>query len=56
MQLAVLFGAFLSILLGTMAPFVILIVLKTLVDVAVHVAIDVRDQTAADAASPAAVR
>jgi hypothetical protein len=39
-----------------MAPFVILIVLKTMVDVAVHFAVDVRDQTAADAALPAAVR
>jgi Family of unknown function (DUF6498) len=47
MQLAVLFGAFLSILLGTMAPFVILIVLKTAADAAVHLAVDLRDQPAA---------
>jgi Family of unknown function (DUF6498) len=57
MQLAVLFGGFLSILLGTMAPFVLLIVLKTVVDVAVHIAVDFRDRppTGADA-SPVTLR
>ena len=55
MQLAVLFGGFLSILLGTMAPFVILIVLKTVADVAVHLAVDLRDQPAAIATSTVAV-
>jgi hypothetical protein len=55
MQLAVLFGGFLSVLLGTMAPFVILIVLKTLVDVAVHLAVDLRDRPATIAASTVAV-
>ena len=55
MQLAVLFGGFLSILLGTMAPFVILIVLKTLADVAVHLAVDLRDQPAVIATSTVAV-
>jgi hypothetical protein len=44
MQIAIIFGAFLSMLLGTMAPFVILILLKTAADVAVHLAIDLRDQ------------
>jgi hypothetical protein len=44
MQIAIIFGAFLSMLLGTMAPFVILILLKTAVDVAVHLAVDLRDQ------------
>jgi uncharacterized protein DUF6498 len=56
MQLAVLFGGFLSILLGTMAPFVLLIVLKTLVDVAVHIAVDFHDRPATAAASTVVVR
>jgi hypothetical protein len=57
MQLAIILGAFLSTLLGTMAPFVILILLKTAVDAAVHVAVDVREQSAASgAAAPATVR
>jgi hypothetical protein len=57
MQLAIILGAFLSTLLGTMAPFVILILLKTAVDAAVHVAVDVREQSAAGgAAAPATVR
>jgi hypothetical protein len=56
MQLAIIIGAFLSGLLGTMAPFVIMIVLKTAADVAVHLAVDVRDQAASTAAvSSAAV-
>jgi Family of unknown function (DUF6498) len=56
MQLAVLFGGFLSILLGTMAPLVILILLKTAVDVAVHIAVDLCDQPAAGSAAPAVPR
>jgi hypothetical protein len=56
MQLAVLFGGFLSMLLGTIAPFVILILLKTLVDVAVHRTVDFRDRPAVGPASPAAAR
>jgi len=56
MQLAVLFGGFLSILLGTMAPLVILIVLKTVVDVAVHLAVDLHDRPAAGSAAPVAAR
>jgi hypothetical protein len=46
MQLAIILGAFLSMLLGTMAPFVILIVLKTAADVVVHLAVDLREQPA----------
>jgi hypothetical protein len=53
MQIAIILGAFLSILLGTMAPFVILIVLKTAVDVAIHLAVDLREQPPAGA-TPAA--
>jgi hypothetical protein len=49
MQIAIIFGAFLSMLLGTMAPLVIMIVLKTIMDVAVHLAVDLRDQPAAGA-------
>jgi hypothetical protein len=49
MQIAIILGAFLSMLLGSMAPFVILIVLKTADDVAVHLAVDLRDQPAAGA-------
>jgi hypothetical protein len=50
MQLAIILGGFLSILLGSMAPFVILILLKTVADVAVHLAVDLREQPAAGAA------
>ncbi|HEV3184431.1 MAG TPA: DUF6498-containing protein [Xanthobacteraceae bacterium] len=46
MQLAIILGAFLSMLLGTLAPFVILIVLKTAADVVVHLAVDLREQPA----------
>jgi hypothetical protein len=55
MQIAIIFGAFLSILLGSMAPFVILILLKTVVDVAIHLAVDLREQSAPGAAAAAAV-
>jgi hypothetical protein len=55
MQIAIIFGAFLSILLGSMAPFVILIVLKTVIDVAIHLAVDLREQSAPGAAAAAAV-
>lgn len=55
MQLAVLFGGFLSTLLGSMAPFVTLILLKTLADMAVHMAVDFRGRLATGAASTVAV-
>ena len=45
MQIAIIFGGFLSMLLGSMAPFVILILLKTAVDVALHLALDLHEQT-----------
>jgi hypothetical protein len=51
MQLAIILGGFLSVLLGSMAPFVILIVLKTAVDVVLHLAVDLREQTAPGAAT-----
>lgn len=54
MQLAIILGAFLSILLGSMAPFVILILLKTAVDVAIHLAVDLREQAAGARATAAA--
>ena len=53
MQLAISLGAFLSILLGSMAPFVILILLKTAVDAALHLAVDLREQSAVRAAPSA---
>jgi hypothetical protein len=53
MQMAIIFGAFLSTLLGTMAPFVILILLKTVADVVVHLAVDLREQSDAGAAAAA---
>lgn len=40
MQLAIIFGAWLSIELGSMAPLVLLIALKTVVDLVVHLATD----------------
>jgi hypothetical protein len=49
MQIAIILGAFLAIALGSMAPFVILILLKTAVDVVIHLVVDLREQ-----ASPAA--
>jgi hypothetical protein len=55
MQMAIIFGAFLSRLLGTMAPFVILILLKTVADVVVHLAVDLRERPEAGAAAPAAL-
>jgi Family of unknown function (DUF6498) len=56
MQLAIILGAFLSTLLGTMAPLVIMILLKTMADVAVHLTVDLRDRSVTTAAvSPAAV-
>jgi len=45
MQIAIILGGFLSILLGSMAPFVILILLKTAVDVAIHLVVDLREQS-----------
>jgi hypothetical protein len=51
MQLAIIVGGFLSILLGSMAPFVILIVLKTAVDTVMHLAVDLREQSALGAAA-----
>jgi hypothetical protein len=56
MQIAIILGGFLSMLLGSMAPFVILILLKTAVDVAIHIAVDFRDRPAAGGAAPAAAR
>jgi Family of unknown function (DUF6498) len=53
MQLAIILGAFLSVLLGSMAPFVILILLKTAVDVVIHLAVDLREQAAPCAAAAA---
>ncbi|HEV2957219.1 MAG TPA: DUF6498-containing protein [Xanthobacteraceae bacterium] len=53
MQLAIIVGGFLSVLLGTMAPFVILIVLKTAVDVALHLAVDLREHSAPGTAAAA---
>jgi uncharacterized protein DUF6498 len=55
MQMAIIFGAFLSALLGTMAPFVILILLKTAVDAALHLAVDLREQSGPRAAAPSAM-
>ena len=56
MQVTIILGAFLSTLLGTMAPLVILILLKTAADAVVHLAIDVREQSPAGAATPVAAR
>ena len=42
-------------LLGSMAPFVILILLKTAVDVAIHLVVDLREQSAPGASAAAAV-
>ena len=53
MQIAIILGAFLSILLGSMAPFVILILLKTAVDVAIHLVVDLREQSAPGAVAAA---
>ena len=55
MQLAIIVGGFLSILLGTMAPFVILILLKTAVDVVLHLAVDLREQSGAGAAASSTI-
>ena len=55
MQMAIIFGAFVSTLLGSMAPFVILILLKTAVDAAFHLAVDLREQSADRAVAPSAV-
>lgn len=55
MQIAIIFGAFLSTLLGTMAPFVILILLKTAADVIVHLAVDLREQPMPGSAVSAAM-
>jgi len=38
-------------LLGSMAPFVILILLKTVVDVAIHIVVDLREQPGPAAAT-----
>jgi hypothetical protein len=54
MQLAIILGAFLSLLLGSMAPFVVLIVLKTAVDAVIHLAVDLRERPASAPAAPAA--
>jgi uncharacterized protein DUF6498 len=51
MQIAIILGAFLAMLLGSMAPFVILILLKTVVDVAIHIVVDLREQPAPAAAT-----
>jgi Family of unknown function (DUF6498) len=51
MQIAIILGGFLAILLGSMAPFVILILLKTAVDVAIHIVVDLREQPAPSAAT-----
>jgi hypothetical protein len=55
MQLAIIVGGFLAILLGSMAPFVILILLKTAVDAALHLAVDLREQSGPRAAAPSAI-
>jgi len=54
-QMAIIFGAFVSTLLGSMAPFVILVLLKTAVDAALHLAVDLREQSADRAVAPSAV-
>ena len=56
MQLVIIFGAFLSVVLGTIAPFALLILVKTAVDVVAHVLIDMGVVTrgAAGAMEPAA--
>jgi len=54
MQIAIIFGAFVAVVLGSMAPFVILIVLKTAVDVAIHIVVDLREQAAPAAGAKAA--
>jgi hypothetical protein len=53
MQVAIIFGAFVSRLLSSMSPFVILILLKTAVDAALHLAVDLREQSASRAAASA---
>src|SRR5262249_33344581 len=53
MQVAIILGAFVAVVLGSMAPFVILIVLKTAVDVAIHIVVDLREQPAPAAAAKA---
>jgi hypothetical protein len=40
MQFTIIFGAFLSFLAGSMAPLVLLILIKTVIDVLTHIAID----------------
>jgi hypothetical protein len=55
MQFAIILGGFLSILLGTMAPFVVLILFKTVADVAVHLAVDLREQPAARSGTAPAI-
>jgi len=54
MQIAIILGAFLAIALGSMAPFVILILLKTAVDVVLHLVVDLREQAAPAAGVKAA--
>jgi Family of unknown function (DUF6498) len=55
MQIAIILGAFLAIALGSMAPFVILILLKTAVDMVLHLVVDLREQSAPAGAVAAAV-
>jgi len=55
MQMAIIFGAFLSTLLGSIAPFVILILLKTAVDAALHLALDLREQSGTRTAAASAI-
>ena len=54
MQIAIILGAFLAMALGSMAPFVILILLKTAVDVTIHLVVDLREQASPVAGAKAA--
>jgi hypothetical protein len=40
MQMAIIFGGFIASLLGSLAPLLILVVLKTALDVVLHAAMD----------------
>ncbi len=53
MQIVIIFGAMLAFALGTMAPFILLIVIKTAADVAAHIAFDMGIGRAAASTSTA---
>jgi len=42
MQIAIIFGAYVSLVFGSVAPLFILVVLKTVIDALLHIAMDVR--------------